>query len=50
MSMSAAAAGSNDTSVNSWAQEQVFGGKIKTRLKILIGTLIKINHFEEMQH
>ena len=32
MSMSAAAAGSNDTVVNSTAQELVFGGKIKIRL------------------
>ena len=32
MSMSAAAAGSNDAAVNSIAQEQVFGGKIKIRL------------------
>ena len=27
-----------------------FGGKIKTRLKILIRRLIEINYFEEMQH
>ena len=32
MSMSAAAAGSNDTVVNSIAQELVCGGKIKIRL------------------
>ena len=32
MSMSAAAAGSNDTAVNSMAQELAFGSKIKTRL------------------
>ena len=31
MSTSAAAAGSNDTVVNSMAQELVFGGKIKIR-------------------
>ena len=32
MSMSAAAAGSNDAVVNSMAQELVCGGKIKIRL------------------
>ena len=32
MSMSAAAAGNNDTDVNSTAQELVFGGEIKIRL------------------
>ena len=36
MSMSAAAAGSNDTVVNSIAQELVY----RARLKILIGRLI----------
>ena len=36
MSMPAAAAGSNATAVSSMAQELVFGGKIKIRLKILI--------------
>ena len=32
MSMSAAAAGSNDPAVNSIAQELVLGGKIKIRI------------------
>ena len=32
MSTPAAAAGSNDTAVNSMAQELAFGGKIKVRL------------------
>ena len=32
MSTPAAAAGSNDTAVNSMAQELAFGGKIKIRL------------------
>ena len=50
MSMSVAAAGSNDTVVNSSAQELVFGGEIKIRLKMLIARLIEINYFEEMQH
>ena len=52
MSMSAVAAGSNDTAVNSIAQELVYGGKIKIclRLKILIRRLIEIIYFEEMQH
>ena len=50
MSMSAAAAGSNDAVVNSMAQELVCGGKIKIRLIILVGRLIEINYFEEMQH
>ena len=51
--MSAATAGSDDTAVNSTAQELVFCGKIKnkinSRLKILVGRLIEINYFEEMQ-
>ena len=42
MSMPATAAGSNDTAVNSMAQQLAFGGKIKIRL-------IEINYFEEMQ-
>ena len=46
MSIPAAAAGSNDPAVNSIAQELVFGGKINSRLKILI----EMNYFEEMQH
>ena len=46
MSMSAAAAGSNDTGVNSIAQGLVCSGKIKIRLIILIG----INYFGEMHH
>ena len=54
MSTSAAAASRNDAVVNSIAQELVFGGKIKIRfnsiLKIIIGRLIEINYFEEMQH
>ena len=54
MAMSAAAAGSNDTAVNCIAQELVCSGNIKIRLlqilKILIGRLMKINYFEEMQH
>ena len=50
MSTPAAAAGSNDTVVNSMAQELVFGGEIKIRLKILIWRLIEINYFEEMQY
>ena len=45
MSMSAAAAGSNDTAVNYIAQELVFGGKIKITL-IQIG----INYFEEKHY
>ena len=53
MSPSAAAAGSNDTVVNSIAQKLVCGGKIKnkinSRLKIR-RRLIEINYFEEMQH
>ena len=48
--MSAAAAGSNDIAVNSIAQELVCSGKINSRLKILIGRLMEINYFEEMQH
>ena len=54
LSMSAAAAGSNDAVVNSIAQKLVFSGQIKIRLirklnlKILIERLIEINHFEEM--
>ena len=54
LSMSAAAAGSNDAAVNSMAQKLVFSGQIKIRLirklnlKILIERLIEINHFEEM--
>ena len=48
MSISAAAAGSNDTVVNYMAQELVCSGKIISRLKILIGRLIEINSFEEM--
>ena len=32
------------------AQELVFGGNIKIRVTILIGRLIEINHFEEMEH
>ena len=50
MSTSAATAGSNDTVANSMAQELVFGGNIKIRVTILIGRLIEINHFEEMEH
>ena len=50
MSMSAAAASSNGTAVNSIVQELVGGGKIEIRLKILIGRLIKINYMEEMKH
>ena len=42
-SVSAAAASSSDTVVNSKAQELVFGGKIKIRF-------IKINYFERIQH
>ena len=48
--MSTPAADSNDTAVNSMAQELAFGGKIKIRLIILIGRLIEIYYCEEMQH
>ena len=54
MSTSAAAAGSNDPAVNSIAQKLVCSGKIKikinSRLKMLIGRLIEIMRFEEVQH
>ena len=53
MSMSAAVAVSNDTVVNSIAQELLFSGikinKINSKLNIVIGRLIEINYFEEMQ-
>ena len=43
MSASAAAAGSNDTDVNSIAQKLVCGGEISSILKMLIGGLIENN-------
>ena len=43
MSASAAAAGSNDTAVNSMAQELVFGGNIKIRLIQIKNINWKIN-------
>ena len=44
--------GSNDTVVKSIAQKLVYSDKIKITLiqEIIIGRLIEINYFEEMQH
>ena len=42
MSMSVAAAGSNDTVVNYIAQELVFAGKVKISLIILMRRLINL--------
>ena len=50
MSKSAAAAGSTDSAVNHIAPKLASSGKIKIRLKILIGMLIEMNYFEKMQH
>ena len=51
---SPAAAGSNDTAVNSIAQELVRDGMIEIRLiqdyNLLIRRLMEINYFERMQH
>ena len=49
MSMSAATAGSNHTALIYIAHKLGSSGKINSRLKILIGRLIEINCFEEIQ-